>query len=122
VRRSVTNTPLQALITMNDPTFVEASRKFAERIIREAPAYRRDRINYAYRLALARPARQVETDVLIGVLDTQLARFHKDRALAEKLLSVGESKRNPDTDAAELAAWTTIASMILNLDETLTKG
>jgi hypothetical protein len=122
VRRSVTNTPLQALIVMNDPTYVEASRKLAERILTEAPASPKERINFVYRLAMARPAKEAELKVLLGVLNQQLVRFNNDNAAAMKLLTVGESKRNEKLNPAELAAWTSVASMILNLDETMTKG
>jgi hypothetical protein len=122
VRRSVTNTPLQALVLMNDPTYVEAARKFAERILTEAPAAPYDRINYAFRLALARPPSAAETKVLLGVLNQQQAVFHENPDAAVKLLSVGESKRNEKLDTTELAAWAAVASMILNLDEAITKG
>jgi mono/diheme cytochrome c family protein len=144
VRRSVTNTPLQALILMNDPTYVEAARKFAERLLTEtppaplgrwwtpgpetvlawapSPATPRDRIAGAYRLALARPPRGAEADVLLDVYQRQLAAFRADPAAAEKLLGVGESKRNEQLDPAELAAWTSVATVILNLDEMITKG
>ncbi len=123
VRRSTTNTPLQALVLMNETGFVEASRKFAERILTEAPsASPYDRIKFAYRLALSRPPKQAEIDVLMTVLNQQRGAFHKDPSSAMKLLSIGESKRNEKLDAVELAAWTTVASVILNLDEMMTKG
>jgi hypothetical protein len=122
VRRSVTNTPLQALVLMNDPTYVEAARKFAERIRTEVAALPKDRIRYAFRLALSRRPSDAEVRVLLDVYSQQLAAFRKDRAAAEKLLSVGESKRNAKLDVAELAAWTSVASVILNLDEMITKG
>jgi len=123
VRRGTTNTPLQALVLMNETAFVEAARKFAERILTESPsASPYDRLKYAYRLALSRLPKQAEMDVLMTVLNQQRAAFHKDPAAAMKLLSVGESKRNEKLDAGELAAWTTVASVVLNLDETMTKG
>jgi hypothetical protein len=122
VRRSVTNTPLQALVLMNDPTYVEASRKLAERILTEAPASPYDRVKYAFRLALARPPTAAEIKVLLGVLNQQKVAFRESREAALKLLSVGESPRNEKLDVRELAAWTTVANVILNLDETITKG
>ncbi len=120
VRRSTTNTPLQALALMNDPTFVEASRKLAERLLTEGGSTTAARLNLAYRLCVARPAAPQEIKILSGLLSDQLIRFRKDATLADKLLAVGESKRSATLDKNELAAWTLIASTVLNLDETIT--
>jgi hypothetical protein len=122
VRRSTTNTPLQALILLNDPTYVEASRKLAERILVEAPATTEERIAFAFQLATARPPSSAETAILRRAFEQEWAAYRANPATAEKLLTVGESPRNQNLDVAELAAWTTVASMILNLDETVTKG
>ncbi len=121
VRRSRTNTPLQALVLMNDPTYVEASRKLAERMMRQATTTD-ERIAFAFRLATARRPEAKEVDVLRRVFHRQLERFRKDTKAAQRLLAVGESARDERLPAAELAAWTTVASVILNLDETITKG
>jgi hypothetical protein len=124
VRRSRTNTPLQALVLLNDPTYVEAARKLAERVIREGGSTPDDRIAYAFRLPLARKPRPDETTKLKQLLEAQLAHYRSSAgaAAAAKLLAVGESPRDEKLDAVELAAWTTITSVILNLDETVTKG
>ncbi len=122
VRRARTNTPLQALVLMNDPTYVEAARKLAERMMTEGGATADERIAFAFRLATARPPSAEEGRVLKDVFDAELAAFRKDPAAALKLLAIGESPRNTKLDAAELAAWSTVASVILNLDETVTKG
>jgi hypothetical protein len=121
VRRPRTNTPLQALILMNDPTYVEASRKLAERMMSE-PATPEERIAFAFRLATARRPQSGEIAVLRKIFDEQLGVYRKDRDAAVKLLGVGESGRNENLDPVELAAWATVASVILNLDETVTKG
>src|SRR5258708_28244995 len=108
---------------MNEPTDVEAARKFAERILLEAPsADVRQRIAWAFTVATARPPKASETEIMLGALSSQLTRFAKDRAGAEKFLAIGESPRNSKLDVVELAAWSAMANMILNLDETLTKG
>jgi hypothetical protein len=120
-RRSLTNTPLQALALLNDPTYVEASRALAQRTLLEGGKDRDGRIAYAFRLATARKPTGKEVKVLRGLLGDRLASFRKDRAAAVKLLGVGESPRDLRLDAAELAAWTTVSSVILNLDETITK-
>jgi len=122
VRRSTTNTPLQALVLMNDPTYIEAARKLAERVLTEGPADTNERISLAFRLATARRPNERETAVLRRAFEQQLAAYRANPAEAEKLLKVGESQRNDKLDAAELAAWATVTSMILNLDETVTKG
>ena len=122
VRRVRTNTPLQALVLMNDPTYVEASRKLAERILLEGGATTDDRIAFAFRLTTARKPTAREFVVLRRVFEQQLARFQADPAAATKLLSVGESSRNEQLKAVDLAAWSAVASVILNLDETVTKG
>lgn len=120
VRRSRTNTPMQALILMNDPTYVEAARKLAERMMTEAKPG--EQINLAFELATARAPRTVEVTVLKQVFDAQKARFTKDRPAAEKLLRVGESPANEKLDVVVLAAWTMVANAILNLDEVLTRN
>jgi hypothetical protein len=121
-RRSTTNTPLQALVLMNDPTYVEASRMFAERNLREAPAGTEQRIRYAFHLATDREPTSKETEILLGLYKKEMVHYDSDRKAAEKLLSVGEMKRNPKLDPSELAAWTMVASTILNMDETITKN
>jgi hypothetical protein len=121
VRRARTNTPLQALVLMNDPTYVEASRKLAERMMTEANSLG-ERITLAFRLVMARLPRADEVAVLRRVFETQLEVYRKDGKAALKLLEVGESKPNDKLDVPELAAWATVASVILNLDEAVTKG
>jgi len=122
VRRSRTNTPLQALVLLNDPTYVEASRQLAERVLREGGRNTQDRLTLAFRLAVARKPRPAELDVLRRMLDRQLAIYHKDQAAALKLLSVGEAPRDDKLDPAEAAARAVVANAILNLDETLTRN
>ena len=122
MRRPRTNTPLQALVLLNDPQFVEASRAFADRILRQGGKSTASRIAFAFRLATGRAPGADELKVLEGVLKQQLAEFHKDTEAAKKLLAVGAFQADPSLDAGELAAWATVASMILNLDETVTKG
>jgi len=125
VQRAVTNTPLQALVLLNDPTFVEAARALGERIMTEsslAGATVEQRIAFAFRLATARMPRPIEQAELLGAYKDELVFFESNIAAAQKLLQVGDSHHNPTLAAAELAAWTTVASVILNLDETITKG
>ena len=122
VRRARTNTPLQALVLMNDPTYVEASRKFAERILLEGGTTADERLTFAFRLATSRRPTPRELTVLRRVFDQQRARFQADPSAAAKLLSVGESPRTEQLPAQELAAWAALANVILNLDETVTKG
>ncbi len=122
VRRARTNTPLQALVLMNDPTYVEASRKLAERIMLEGGATTESRITFAFRLATSRPPTPRELAVLRRIHDQQLARFRGDEPSALKLLAVGESPRNEQLAPADLAAWTMVANTILNLDENVTNG
>jgi hypothetical protein len=120
-RRGLTNTPLQALVLLNDPTYVEAARALAQRALLEGGKDEQSRIDFAFRLATARKPTAKERGVLRALLETQLASFRRDRKAALQLLSVGESPRDTRVDVAELAAWTTIASTILNLDETITR-
>jgi hypothetical protein len=120
-RRAVTNTPLQALVLLNDPTYIEASRALAEKTMREAGPDAARRIRYAFRLATAREPDTKEVQVLRDMERAQLAEYRRNKAAAQELLQVGESKYSPRMDASELAAWTTVASTILNLDETITR-
>jgi hypothetical protein len=113
---------LQALVLLNDPTYVEAARKLAERMMTEGGASVEDRIAFAFRLTTARRPKESETAVLREIYRRQLSTFRENSAAALKLLSVGESPRNAALDPAELSAWSAVASVILNLDETVTKG
>ncbi len=122
VSRSRTNTPLQALVLMNDEQYVEAARNFARRILKEGGTTPEARMVFAFRLATSRKPRADEVEVLNRVLQQQLEDFRADKEASEKLLQVGDSPRDPSFDAPELAAWTMIANVLLNLDETVTKG
>jgi hypothetical protein len=121
VRLDRTNSPLQALNLMNDVTYVEAARRLAERMITEGGATPAERVNFAYRLATAhRPRPETET-VLVESVQSQLDRYQGDRQAALELVSVGASPRDQTLDIAELASYTMVANLILNLDRTITK-
>jgi hypothetical protein len=120
-RRAQTNTPLQALVLMNDPAYVEAARALAKRTLLGGGRHDRSRVTYAFRLATARQPSNREADVLRDLLRQRREGFARDRQAAAALVAVGESPRNRNLDVAELAAWTTVTSVILNLDETITK-
>jgi Protein of unknown function (DUF1553)/Protein of unknown function (DUF1549)/Planctomycete cytochrome C len=122
VRRARTNTPLQALVLLNDPTYVEAARKFAERILKEGGTTSAARLEFAFRTATSRRPAERERAVLARMLDTQLKKYAADPVAASKLLKVGESPHDETLDPAELAAWAAVAGAILNLDEVVTRG
>lgn len=119
IRPSRTNTPLQALNLMNDVTFLEAARKLAERMMeaRDTGA----RLRRGYQLALGRDASREELEPLTRLLERTRTHFAKDPAGAEAYLRQGEAPRNSKLAAPELAAWTSVASLLLNLDETVTR-
>ena len=121
MRRARTNTPLQALVTLNDPQFLEAARFLAQRMIQNADSLPA-RIAYAYELVMSRPPEPWEVALFKDSLAPMITKYRADSASAKAMLSVGEAKRDPAIDAAEHAAWMVIASMILNTDEALTKG
>jgi hypothetical protein len=121
VRETRTNTPLQGLNLMNDVTFVEAARMLGQRVMREGGAAETDRVSYAFRLVLARKPTEAETRTLADSLHYYLDRYRKDTRAAAEFVSQGASQRDPSIDVADLAAWTAVASLILNLDEAVTK-
>jgi mono/diheme cytochrome c family protein len=121
VRETRTNTPLQALDLMNDETFLEASRKLAERTLREGGSRAEQRINYLYRLVLARDAKDSEERVMLSALQSFGQRFRTNPKAAADYLSYGFSNRDKKFDPTELAAYATLANLMLNLSETITK-
>ena len=121
VRRGRTNTPLQALDLMNDVTYLEAARMLAERMMREGGHNPSERIAFAFRLATARRPTPAESEVLVKDFRYHMDKYLADRRAALRYLSHGEHPRDEKLDPAELAAYTAIASLILNLDETITK-
>ena len=124
VRRQRTNTPLMALVTLNDPTFVEAARALAQRLLTEGPmanASPEQRFARAFQLTLARDPKPAEAEVFMRVLRRQQSVYAQDQAAAAELITVGESPRDEQLDAAEHAAWTVVANVLLNMDEFLTK-
>lgn len=121
LERQRTNTPMQALVVLNDEQFVEAARHFAKRILKEGGKDFKSRLDHAFILTTSRPADELRQEVLKATLDEQQAIFKKEPKRATDLLSVGESKRDETIEASEHAAWTILASMILNLDENLNR-
>ena len=121
VRQSRTNTPLHALTLLNDITFVEAARAFAQRVMKEGGSTQEERIDFAFRLAAARRATGQERRTLLRSLARLRAHYAADPAAALKLLSIGESPRDQSLDPVQHAAFTGLCSLVLNLDEVLSK-
>jgi hypothetical protein len=117
--RQRTQTPLQSLVLMNDPVYVEAARALAQRVLREEPRDPHKRLERAFRHALARQPRPDELAVLERAYDRQLANFQRDPDAARGILGVGESKFPEQVEPGELAALTAVASVLLNLNETI---
>ena len=122
VRRSTTNTPLQALTLLNNPIFVEAARKLAERSIREGGATAGARVRFAFRLAAGRAPDAEEQKLLVDRLAGLLTAYRADEPAARALVGVGASGSDRSIALSELAAYTALANIILNLDEVLTLG
>jgi len=121
LRRSRSNTPLQALNLLNDPTYVEAARFLAQRMIKEGGTTIESRLTHGFHLLLARNPSQQELQVLTAAVERSIQDFTKDPEAAKQLLSLGEAKSDDKLPPAELAAYTTVASTLINLDETITK-
>ena len=127
VRRERTNTPLQALLMLNDPQYVEAARALAERVLREGEANSESRIRMMLRLCTGRNARQATVDELSRLYHNEWEHFEKNPESAKQLIGVAPSPHGPSTnneklDANQLAAWTMVANVVLNLDEVITKN
>jgi hypothetical protein len=121
VRQTRTNTPLQALNLMNDVTYVEAARRLAERTMKEGGTTAQTRVSYAYRIATgSRPAPAAQK-ILVDSLARHQEHYRANRLAALDLVKVGERPRDESLDVAELASYTMVASMIMNLDATITK-
>jgi hypothetical protein len=120
VKTVITNTPLHALTTLNDVTYVEAARALAQ-LAMEQGRGDADRLAFAFRRATARKPTEMELNILQSALEKQRAFFAKDQIAATKLLNVGDSPRNTKLDAIDHAAFAVVCGIILNLDETLTK-
>jgi hypothetical protein len=121
VREIRTNTPLQSLNLMNDVTFLEAARGIALRMLRDGGNSAAERIAYGFRLATARSPKPRESEVLAASYRYYLDAFQGDPQAAQKYLSPGEAAKDETRNPSELAAYTTVASMILNLDAVVTK-
>jgi hypothetical protein len=122
VRRERTNTPLQALLLLNDPQFIEAARTLAERAMKEGGATPEARLTFMFQRVTARKPNVKEMSELIAAYRDHLALYSRDAAKATQLISIGETKADAKLNPSELAAWTMIANLLLNLDEVINKG
>jgi hypothetical protein len=120
IRRPRTNTPLQALVTMNDPAYVEAAQALARRMVREGGSTTADRARRGFRLVLARQPVAAEIDRIVQLHDEARAEFQAkpDKAMQMATDPLGPPPDDLDADIPDLAAWTVVANVILNLDET----
>ena len=123
MRRPRTNTPLQALTVLNDPVYVEAAQALARRIVNIVDTIRLARATYGFRLTLARRPTPAELERLMALYRQEIERFSKDAASARAMAgSAAAAGGASAADIAELAAWTVVANVLLNLDETLNMG
>lgn len=120
VKRSRTNTPLQALSLLNEITYVEAARKMAERMLAAGTTVN-ERLAFGFKLATSRSATAAELQVLSAGLSSDLAHLQRDTDAAKKLITFGDSKASANLDPVELAAYTLTANILLNLDEVVTR-
>jgi hypothetical protein len=122
-RRNRSNTPQQALVLLNDPAFVEAARTLAEEPARPFPHESDEQgVHHIWQRVLARPASEGELMEALSLLADERVRFSADDAAASALLSKGERPVPADLATAELAAWTQVARLVLNLHETVTRS
>jgi hypothetical protein len=121
VRETRTNTPLQALALMNEVTFIEAARVLGQRVLREGGTTPQERMTFAFRLVTARRPKPVELSALVDAFQRSLREFQTNRQAALRLVGSGEFPRDAGLDVCELAAYTTVTGLILNLDEAITK-
>ena len=121
VRTPRTNVPLHALLTLNDLTYLEAARALAAEVLREAASSDAERIRSAFQRVTGRLPDDTEMGVLTRALARHRGTYGADPAAAERLLSAGESPRDPHFDSQEQAAWMLLCSTLLNLDEALTR-
>jgi hypothetical protein len=119
--RPRSNNPLQALVLLNDPSYVEAARAFAEKIVRDGGDDVASRLRFAYTQALSRVPRPEELAVLTELHQRHLEQYSQNAASANELLGVGERPASKNIAPAELAAWTLVARVILNLNEMITR-
>jgi hypothetical protein len=122
IKRVRTNTPLQAFVTLNDPVYVEAAQALARRIVREGGSTLEDRARYALHLCLCRPPRLEQVNQLIDLYENEHARYEQSREAAFALATEPLGPLPAGMDPADLASWTTVANVLLNLDGVLTKG
>jgi len=120
-KRSVSNTPLAALVSLNDPTFVEAARNLAQRVLTESQGTDRAKLDWVMTEALSRKATEKEAELILGLLNANRKAFADSPASADELLAVGFSPRNEKLDKIEHAAWTEVCRVLLNLHETMTR-
>ncbi|OAI47887.1 hypothetical protein AYO44_08625 [Planctomycetaceae bacterium SCGC AG-212-F19] len=122
VRRERTNTPLQALLLLNETQFIEAARALAERTMKDGGTTVEKRLAYMFRLVVARPPDPKELAELVSAYSDHLAKYSGNPETAKKLINIGETKPDATLNPGELAAWTMIGNLILNLDEVINKG
>ncbi|TWU09360.1 Planctomycete cytochrome C [Symmachiella macrocystis] len=121
VKRQTTTTPLQALVLLNDPQYVEAARGLAERMLQKKDATLQDRVGQAFQLLTSRRAAERELELLSQLYEEQLAEFQQHPDQAAKLLAIGDHRSDETLDPAQLAALTVVVETIMNFDETVTK-
>jgi hypothetical protein len=122
VRRERTNTPLQALVVLNEPQFVEAARALAKRTLHEGGSTTDDRLTYMFRLVVARHPDAKELGELNSAFTDLVAHYAKQPEAAKPLIAIGQVPLDQAINPSELAAWTLMGNVILNLDEAITKG
>ena len=121
VRRDRTNTPLQALVTLNDVQFIESARHLAQTALKDGGKTDDDRIDFIAKRLLARSFREPEMKIVRGSLNDLSAHYQKRPDDARKLITVGETQADATLNASSLAAWTMLVNQLMNLDEVLNK-
>jgi hypothetical protein len=122
VRRVRTNTPLQALVTLNDPVYVEAAQALARRILKDGGSSTDERLRFALRLCTCREPQAEQVEALVKLINAELQRYRDDGAAAKKLATEPLGPLPDGVDPAEAAAWTVVANVLLNLDAVLTRS
>lgn len=121
IKRVRTNTPLQAFVTLNDPVYVEAAQALARRIVKEGGPSARERVSYGLKLCLCRPPEEEQVRTLLELFEVQREKYRKDAKAAKSMATDPLGPLPQGQDEPEMAAWTVVANVLLNLDAVLTK-